>query len=143
MKTLTINLTNGNQITVQYEYVHNLNVYTTPEQEDVLAQYYDEIEEAIVQRELAVYSYGGSTTLPVNKLLQYEPYSRGIPGRLYEEAYQVHRQDSEILSFAMPGRIYGGDPLPLDIELGLPTGAKSLPTKVYNKPGRPSHIKNK
>ncbi len=132
MKTLTINLTNGNQITVQYEYVHNLNVYTTPDQEDILAQYYDQVEEAIVRLELGIYCYGGSTTLPVDKLLQYEPYSG-----------QVHKQDSEILRFTMPGMVYGGDSLPLDVEVGLPIGAKSFPTKVYNKPGRPSHIRNK
>ena len=155
MKTLTINLTNGTQITVQYEHVHTLNVFTTLDQEDLLAEYYDVVEEAIVQRELTIHYYGGKTSLPVDKLLQYQPYSGGTPGRLYQDANTLHTQDSLCLREALTEQInqvlnatresskfsVPDGYVAQDCSTGVKLEDYKVFKRVYKKLGRPSHIK--
>ena len=129
MKTLTINLTNGSQIEVQYEYVHTLNVYTTPNQEELLAQYYDQVEEDIVQQELAIYYYGGQTSLPADKILQYQPYSgRDLRKILAEQLNKVLDTSIELRKLRVPEGITSQD-------------CRGIVKRVCPKPGRPSHIK--
>ena len=144
MKT-TINLSNGSQIEVEYEHVHTLNVYTIPEQEEVLAKYYDEVEEAIVQQELSIHCYGGKTTLPVDKLLQYQPYS----GR-WHPAIEIHTQDSLAFRRELAEQLTQMLDTSRDIvkpKFKAPEGyvaqdCNNSVKRVYRKLGRPSHIKS-